>query len=88
MTRSDVKNLLIAVVCQIQKASGREVFEISGDTIPIRDLPGFDSLNGAEVTVEISTKLGKELKVSSVLVADGKFLSINEAATLIAKEII
>jgi len=61
MTRNDVLRTLIVVLNDIQRSSGQEVVDISLTSYPIGDLPGFDSLNGAEATAELSSRLGVDL---------------------------
>ena len=77
---ADIEKLLIATVCELQKSSGREGVMVSGDTRPVQDMPGFDSLNGVETTVEISHILDIELNSNNVFVEDGKAITIAEAA--------
>ena len=82
MSLEDVQQVIIDVLTEIQTISGRELVPMSGATCPIGDLPGFDSLNGIEVTLEISTKLGYDFPVDNLLVDDAadRALTISEVA--------
>lgn len=80
MNPSEIETILITTVREIQQSSGRAEVEVSGDTRPVQDMPGFDSLNGVESTIEASHTLGIELDSNNIFVDDGKALTIAEAA--------
>ncbi len=61
MTRKQVEAAVIGAIAEIQEMSGRECLNIDAKTIPICDVPGFDSLNGLEATVEIAGRLKMEI---------------------------
>ncbi len=61
MTRKHAEAAVIGAITEIQEMSGRECIDISGTTIPICGVPGFDSLNGLEATVEIAEHLKMEI---------------------------
>lgn len=61
MTRKQAEAAVIVAITGIQEMSGRECLDISGKTVPICDVPGFDSLNGLEATVEIAANLKMEI---------------------------
>ena len=61
MTRKQAEAAVIGAIAEIQEMSGWERLDISGKTIPICDVPGFDSLNGLEATVEIAAHLKMEI---------------------------
>jgi acyl carrier protein len=84
MTKSELELLLIDTVCTLQKLSGREQVPIDADTKPILDVPGFDSLNGVEITVEVMDKLAIETDFNNVLIDDDRALTISEAAERLA----
>jgi len=50
MTRDETLHMVCAAITLIQKQSGRMVNLLSEDSCPFRDVDGFDSLNGQEVT--------------------------------------
>jgi hypothetical protein len=81
VTQSEVEKMLIDVVCEIQNLSGRTAVPVSGLTCPILDVPGFDSLNGVEATIEAIDRLNQELDYNNVFVDNDKALTIREAAT-------
>ena len=80
MTQMEMEKLLIDLVLKIQKLSGREASPVDGETKPVLDVPGFDSLNGVELTVELQDELKLELEFNNLLVDDDKALTIAEAA--------
>jgi acyl carrier protein len=82
MSFETVQQAIIEVLTEIQTISGREVVPMSGATCAIGDLPGFDSLNGIEATLEISTKLGYDFPVDNLLIDDAaaRALTIGEIA--------
>lgn len=83
MKLEDIENLLIEVASDLQKMSGREAVNLTSESSPLIDLPGFDSLNGVEATVDALSKLDLELDVINIFADDNKALTIREAATRI-----
>ncbi len=81
MTQVEMEKMLIDVVCKIQELSGREKVVVTPGTRPVLDMPGFDSLNGVEVTVDIFDRLKLDLNFNNLLVDDGKALTVTQAAT-------
>jgi acyl carrier protein len=62
MDVEQVKEIVLATVCEIQEQSGRPIPEFPCDTLrPIGDFAGFDSINAVEVTVQLTEKLGCEI---------------------------
>lgn len=82
MTLAQVQKIIIDVLSEIQTISGRELIPMNGSTCPIGELPGFDSLNGIETTLQISEKLGYDFPVDNLLVDDAghRALTIREVA--------
>ena len=80
MTQNEIETLLITLILEIQKASGRPLADLNPDSCPLLDVPGFDSLNGVEVTVDILDKLKLDLEFNNVLVDKDKPLTIKDAA--------
>ena len=60
MTRQQAEDAVIAVIAEIQEMSERKCPKITGTTIPIGDIPGFDSLNALEAASQIDRRLGIE----------------------------
>ena len=89
MSRDGVMEKVIQAVAQVQEASGRAVGQISAGTRPMGDISGFDSLNGVEVTVDLSQSLGQELPNDNIFVSkDGRrALSIAEITDNLYKTI-
>lgn len=85
MNVSDATKLVIEVVSDIQSNSGRQHIVLTGESCPIGDLPGFDSLNGIEVTTELAYRLGCEFPDGNLLIDEtgNRALSIEEIATQI-----
>jgi acyl carrier protein len=89
MTVDAVTKTIITVLKELQLASGRACGELTGNTKPIGDLIGFDSLSAIEATVAIEAALGKELNIDNLLVAEingrEQALTITGAAERIVK---
>ena len=88
MNHAEVVSVLLDVLTSIQQNSGRDIAAISGDTCPVGDLDGFDSLNGVEATVELADRLGIEISGTSVFVNESgtKALSVTEVAERLTAE--
>jgi len=82
MNQTEIEQALIKAVCQTQESSGRDLINVTAETRPIGDLPGFDSLNGVETTVEAIAYIKRDLPFNNVFVAENKAkaLTIREAA--------
>ena len=80
MTQTEIEQILIELIKNIQVMSGRPDVVIDASTRPIGDLDEFDSLNAVELTVEFADRLKFEPDSNNVLLADDKPLSIAEAA--------
>lgn len=62
-TIADLQKLVVATICEIQEMSGRPIpDQIDGTLKPIGGFAGFDSLNAVEVAIQLSEKLGCEIK--------------------------
>ncbi|VVE01101.1 hypothetical protein PAQ31011_02146 [Pandoraea aquatica] len=84
MTQSELEKMLIEAVSNIQKVSGREETDVTADTVPLDDLPGFDSLNGVEITVDVMEQLELPLEANNIFVSDEKPLSIRDVAKMLS----
>jgi hypothetical protein len=82
MTQTEIEQALVKAVCNTQGSSGRDLINVTPETRPIGDLPGFDSLNGVETTVEAIDLIKKDLPFNNVFVDENKAkaLTIREAA--------
>ena len=89
MTIDTVTKKIITVLRELQLVSGRACGQLTGNTKPIGDLIGFDSLSAIEATVAIEAALVQELNVDNLLVAqiNGRkhALTITETAERIVK---
>jgi acyl carrier protein len=91
MNKEEITTVIIEVINQIQETSGEDAIDISEDTIPIGDLPDFDSLRGIETLVIIAAKLDIEIggDVNLFISKDERrALSINDIADRIIEEVI
>lgn len=61
-TRAKIFELVIRTLMDIQEMSGRAVLEITGESRPLDDLEGFDSLNATEACYLLSDLLGCEIE--------------------------
>jgi len=68
MDRKHLFQVITNTLTQIQEMSGREVPGITGRTVPIKDLPGFDSLTGLEFTVMLPSEF--KLKEENLCVSE------------------
>lgn len=80
MTQEDIETMLIRIVRNIQELSGREQVHVTPETRPVLDMPGFDSLNGVEVTVDVLDELKIDVGFNNVLVDEAKALTVAQAA--------
>ena len=82
MDRDAIVRQVMEAVVQVQQASGRSVEGIDPDTPrPFKDVEGFDSLSGVEVTVLLSETMGRDLPDSVFALEQGnRVLSVNEVA--------
>ncbi len=86
MDEDQVRKVIIDVLEEIQQQSGREKCRISGDTRPIGDLDGFDSLNAEEAVVMLSERLGREIEENPfVSRSDSRPLRVREVALRICQ---
>lgn len=70
MTESQVLQELCDAIRACQTASGRIMPKLSRDDRPHLAVPGFDSLCGIEVTVDMEERLGLELADENMFVKD------------------
>lgn len=60
MNDDEFMELVVAAVNFIQTESGREQCAVAPGLRPLKDVPGFDSLNGMEASAALSAQLGVE----------------------------
>ncbi|MGN6369018.1 MAG: acyl carrier protein [Phycisphaerae bacterium] len=78
--------MLVEVLNEVQRMSGRTIEEITEMDKPIGDLIGFDSLNGVETTVLLADRLQCDIPgdVNLFTSKDGRrALSVREVASRI-----
>ena len=67
----EVQSKVITVINEIQNSSGRPSLKVNGDTRPLADLQGFDSINAVESTLLFSEHLGCDIEPDIALFARG-----------------
>ena len=72
MTKEKIRAELVACLRAIQEASGRDVPRLADDVRPLTDLPGFESLNGEEVALELQERLKCRIDHHARLFGSGK----------------
>lgn len=73
MDRKDIQDLVTKAIRQIQEVSGREIPEnLTGDTCPLRDLDGFESICGVELCIILSKTIPLPLDFNPCVSEDGK----------------
>ncbi len=89
----NIQTIIIETLKEVQNICGKEWNDLDSNSVPIRDLDGFDSLLSVEVTVLIEEKLGCGELVDgsnpSIFISDDgqKALSINEITDKVEKKI-
>ena len=56
-----VQEQLIGALTQVQQDASREVPLLTDESVPLRDLAGFDSLSGVETAVLLSERVGFDI---------------------------
>lgn len=74
MNRQEVLNELIKAIYKVQGLSGEKHLDVDEKTIPIGNLPGFDSMRGVETTIELESSIGRKIggDVNPFVTEDGK----------------
>jgi len=72
MTKQEIRDKLVACLREVQEASGREVPPLTDGLRPLLDLPGFESLNGEEVALELEEWLKCRIDHHARLFGDQK----------------
>ena len=79
MEKNDIRNVVVEIVAEIQRQSGRPCADIDDNIRPIGDLDGFDSLNAEEATAMLSERLGVEIDENPFVTGDSpRALRIHE----------
>ena len=61
MDRNSIARHVMEAIQVCMEAGGKECPQLTGETVPLKDIRGFDSLCAIEVLVDLESKLGKEL---------------------------
>ncbi|MDX9703248.1 MAG: hypothetical protein RBU23_09410 [Candidatus Auribacterota bacterium] len=87
MTYQDALKITVENLEEIQSISGFEKVPINENTIPIGDIPGFDSLNGVEFASMIDKVVNIGKIVNFCASKDGKIaLTVHDIAKRILEE--
>jgi hypothetical protein len=84
--QSQVETAILQVLAAVQDMGGHAVQQITVATIPLKELPGFDSQTGVETTTLLAARLGCKIspkgKGANLFVSDDgrRLLSVNEIA--------
>lgn len=82
----EIKSTVINVLIDIQSSNDLEVPRMGDDVCPLRDLPGFDSLNAVETTVMLSEIFDYEFDQNLILTPPGeKLLTISDISNRIVE---
>jgi len=71
MNYDELQSQVITVINEIQTNSGRPSLQINGNTRPLADLQGFDSINAVESTIIFSEHLGCDIEPDIAIFAHG-----------------
>jgi acyl carrier protein len=86
MNRKQIYDLVVETLESIQELSGQKKVDVNEDTVPIGQLPGFDSMNGVEFSMMISKHIPMEKIVSLCVSDDGKkALSVHQIVEWLEK---
>jgi acyl carrier protein len=86
MEKNKIRDLVVEVVVEIQRQSGRPSAEMNDNIRPIGDLDGFDSLNAEEATAMLCERLGVEINENIfVAVEDPRALRVREVVDRLHK---
>lgn len=82
MDKKTILDLLMVTVNEIQTKSGENSRLVLPETVPIEDLPGFDSLRGLEVICSLEELLKRKISDDNLFVTKegDRLLSLNEVA--------
>jgi acyl carrier protein len=86
MNKKKIHDLVVETLELIQELSGQDKVDINEDTVPIGQLPGFDSMNGVELSMMISKHIPMEKNVRLCVSDDGKkALSVRQIVERLVK---
>jgi acyl carrier protein len=72
MDRAAIEHQVMEAIQVCMEAGGKECPQLTGETVPFKDIQGFDSLCAIEVLVDLESKFGKELGEDIFVVGTGK----------------
>ncbi|MBD3343357.1 MAG: hypothetical protein GF353_29945 [Candidatus Lokiarchaeota archaeon] len=90
MKKGEILAELKKAIYEVQDLSGEKYFEINEHTIPIGNLPGFDSFRVLETLFIVSTALGLEIEDDINLFIspdENRALQLHEISDRIYKQI-
>lgn len=77
MDKLELKERLLQVLSEIQSDAGQDCPDLTDKIVPLKDLPGFDSLAGVEAEDRLSQLVGRNIDRID-FVRDGRELTIKE----------
>ena len=84
MDREVARQLLVKAIAEIQEQSGRNVGTLDDNVHPFKDVEGFDSLNGEEVTTMLLEDLLFDEDINPFLSENDEELTIGEISDRLA----
>ena len=81
-----VERELLTAIRVCMETAGKECPPLTADIVPLKDIKGFDSLSGVEVTVDLESRLGKDCGDDLFVAGSGKNAkprSVREVAKLV-----
>jgi acyl carrier protein len=85
-----IERELIAAIQVCMETGGKECPQLTNESVPLKDIKGFDSLCGIEVTVDLESKLGRDCGDDLFIAGSGKSAkprSVREVAKLVISRI-
>ncbi len=68
-----VKRIVIAVILDYVEGMGEECPELNDDSVPMIDVPNFDSVSALQATLDIEKKIKCNIGYKNLLFFDGEF---------------
>jgi len=82
LTETDLRHQLKEVLAEIQDECARDSSGLCDETLPLEDLPGFDSLSCVDAEARLSERLGTEIDIPFKDPTSGKPLSVLQITEL------
>jgi len=86
LTREKIRDGVINALIRIQKDNDADIPEITDDTCPMDDLPGFDSTLIFEIIFHLEDEFGFELSDKIFQRKEDKELSVSKMVDAVCRE--